>query len=105
MSGFILDDATEVLCAHGGEARAMAVSSRVRAGGHPILIPSSACVVSGCPLPVSAGGPCITAEWLTTATRVRSEGVPVLLDDSVVVCRPTGTRGRVAANQTRARAR
>jgi hypothetical protein len=104
MPGFILHDATEVVCPHGGQAQP-AINPRVRAGGRPILIPSSPCVVSGCLLTASAGGPCISAEWLTTATRVRSEGAPVLLDDSVVVCRPTGASGRVTANQTRATAR
>jgi hypothetical protein len=105
MPGSVVHEGAEVLCVHGGQAQPVTAGSRVRLGGQPIATQSSPYVISGCPLPASAGGPCVSAEWVTAATRVRSEGVPVLLDDSVAICRPTGTAVRVAVSQGRVKAR
>jgi hypothetical protein len=33
----------------------------------------------------------VTAQWITSATRVFSNGVPLLLMDSQSICAPTGT--------------
>jgi hypothetical protein len=43
----------------------------------------------------------VTAQWVTAATRVRSNGMPVLLQDSVAVCVPTGTGVQVVLTQMR----
>jgi hypothetical protein len=50
-------------------------------------------VIAGCPLPPppAANGPCVTAQFVTSATRVLATGQPVLLLDSQAVCVPTGT--------------
>ena len=58
-------------------------------------------VVAGCALPPNAGGPCVTAQWVTSATRVLSGGVPLLLQDSQSVCAPTGTPLSVVVTQVR----
>jgi hypothetical protein len=105
MPGFVLHEGADVLCVHGGQVLPTTASSRVRVSGRPITTQSSRYVISGCPLPAPAGGPCVDAEWVTAATRVLSDGVPLLLDDSVAVCSPTGTAVRVAVGQTRVKAR
>ena len=40
-------------------------------------------VVAGCalPPPPAGNGPCVTAQWVTGATRVLANGVPVLLPE------------------------
>ena len=43
----------------------------------------------------------MTAQWVTAATRVRAGGLPVLLQDSVAVCAPTGTGVQVLLTQVR----
>jgi hypothetical protein len=60
-------------------------------------------VVSGCllPPPPGANGPCVTAQFVTAATRITSNGQPVLLFDSQAVCAPTGTPLLAVAAQTR----
>jgi hypothetical protein len=45
--------------------------------------------------------PCVTAQWVTGATRVRSLGMPVLLQDSQAVCAPNGTPVSIVVTQIR----
>jgi hypothetical protein len=42
-------------------------------------------------------------QWLTAATRVRAGGMPVLLQDSVGLCAPTGVPATPVAVQSRVR--
>ena len=60
-------------------------------------------VVAGCalPPPPAANGPCVTAQWITGATRVTSNGQPLLLLDSQAICAPTGTPLVIVMTQTR----
>jgi hypothetical protein len=43
----------------------------------------------------------VTAQWVTSATRVLVGGVPALLMDSQAICTPTGTPLLAVAAQTR----
>jgi hypothetical protein len=43
------------------------------------------------PPPPSGNGPCVSAQFVTAATRVTALGQPVLLQDSQSICLPTGT--------------
>jgi hypothetical protein len=36
-------------------------------------------------------GPCVTGQWLVAATRVFSNGQPLVLLDSQAICTPNGT--------------
>jgi len=62
--------------------------------------------VAGCarPPPIAGNGPCVTAQFVTAATRVTSNGQPLLLLDSQAVCVPTGTPLLITVTQTRATA-
>ena len=59
-------------------------------------------VVTGCPM-VTGGSPtpCLTAQWMTGATRVTSGGQPLVLIDSQAVCVPNETPVTIASTQTR----
>jgi hypothetical protein len=61
-------------------------------------------VVAGCafPPPPAGNGPCVTAQWITAATRVTSNGQPLLVLDSQALCVPTGTPLLIVVTQTRA---
>jgi uncharacterized Zn-binding protein involved in type VI secretion len=61
--------------------------------------------VVGCPFTTPAGNPmpCVMAQWVTAATRVRVGGVPVLLQDSQAICTPNGTGVSIVMTQTRVR--
>lgn len=103
MPGLLLHAGATVLCAHAGQAQATVPNPRVRVSGQPVTTLGPPYAVAGCVLPSTAGGPCVTANWMVAATRVRAGGQPVLLRDSVAVCVPTGTPLTVVVTQPRVR--
>jgi uncharacterized Zn-binding protein involved in type VI secretion len=102
MPGFLLHMGATVLCAHSGQAQPTVVNPRVTVSGQPIVTQSSPYAITGCPFNVSgAPSPCVTAQWMSAATRVLSNGVPVLLFDSQAICTPNGTPLIITVTQTR----
>jgi hypothetical protein len=90
---------------HAGQAQPTVTNPRVKVGGQPIVTQTGIYTVAGCtlPTPPTANGPCVTAQWVTAATRVRAGGLPVLLQDSQAICVPTGTGLNVMVTQMRVR--
>ena len=90
MPGFLLHVGATVMCSHGGQAQ-------------PTVAVTAPYVVAGCafPPPPAANGPCVTAQFLTSAVRVTSLGQPLLLLDSQAICAPTGTPLLITLTQTR----
>ena len=104
MPGFLLHVGATVICSHGGQAQPVVPNSRVRVGGQPIVTLSGPYTVAGCPFNVSGSPvPCVTANWVTAAVRVRAGGEPVLLQDSQAVTVPNGVPLNVLATQVRVR--
>lgn len=103
MPGFLLHVGATVMCAHGGQAQPTAPNPRVTVMGQPTTTMPAPYLVAGCamPPPAAGNGPCVTAQWVTAATRVTSNGQPLLLLDSQAICAPTGTPLIVAVTQTR----
>lgn len=103
MPGFLLHVGATVLCAHGGQAQPTVPNPRVTVNGMPTVAMTAPYVVAGCamPPPTAGNGPCVTAQWITGATRITSNGQPLLLLDSQAICAPTGTPLIIAATQTR----
>ena len=82
-------------------AQPVVPNPRVRASGQPIVTQPNPYLLAGCSLPPASGGPCVKAQWITAATRVRAAGMPVLLQDSQAICMPTGTPLLIVQTQTR----
>ena len=101
MPGALLHVGAQVTCAHTGQATPLAPSPRVTVSGSAIVTKLSPYTVAGCTLLPAAGGPCVTAQFVSFATRVASDGAPVLLMDSQATCVPTGTPLLVSSVQTR----
>lgn len=103
MPGFLIHVGASVLCSHGGQAQATAPNPRVAVSGQPSVTMPAPWLVAGCtlPPPTAANGPCVTAQFVTAATRVTSNGQPLLLLDSQAICAPTGTPLLIVASQTR----
>jgi len=102
MPGFLLHLGATVQCAHAGQAQPTATNPRVTVSGQPIVTQPVPYTVAGCPFNVSGSPvPCVTAQWVTGATRILSNGMPVLLFDSQSVCAPNGTPLMIIATQTR----
>jgi hypothetical protein len=107
MPGNVLTTGASVVCAHGGLVALPVGSPRVRAGGTPVVTMGSPVKIAGCASqhPPAGVGPCLTATWVSSAARVRVQGVPVLCSDSIAVATPTGTPLAILATQPRVRAR
>src|SRR6202008_3175717 len=90
-----------VFCAHAGQAMPTSPFPRVKVAGQPVVVQPVPWTVAGCILPPVAGGPCVTASFLTGALRVKAGGMPVLLQDSQAICAPTGTPLTAAVVQPR----
>jgi hypothetical protein len=106
MPGYMLHMGATVLCAHAGQATPTVTSPRVKVGGQPIVTQPGPYSIAGCsfPPPPAANGPCVIAQWVSAAVRVKSMGTPVLLQDSQAICTPTGTPLNVVVTQFRVKA-
>ena len=104
MPGFLLHLGATVLCAHGGQAQPSSPFPRVRVAGQPVVTQPAPYLVAGCPFaPGGVPVPCVTASWVTAATRLRAGGQQVLLQDSQAICTPNGTPLTIVVTQTRVR--
>jgi hypothetical protein len=102
MPGYLLHLGATVMCAHGGQAQPTVTNPRVTVSGQPITTLPAPYVVAGCPFNVSGSPvPCVTGQWTTAATRVTSNGMPVLLLDSQATCIPNGTPLIISSTQVR----
>lgn len=102
MPGYVLHVGATVLCTHGGQAQATAPNPRVKVGGQAVVTQSVPHSVAGCPFNVSGSPvPCVTAQWVTAALRVKAGGSPVLLQDSQATCVPNGTPVNIVVTQIR----
>ena len=102
MPGYLLHLGATVLCMHAGQAMPTAPNPRVKVGGQPIVTQTTTYTVAGCPFVAGVTPmPCVTAQWITAATRVKSGGVPVLLQDSQAICAPNGTGVNIVVTQVR----
>jgi len=103
MPGFLVQVGATVLCSHGGQALATVPNTRVTVTGQPTIAMTSPFTVAGCafPPPPSGNGPCVSAQFTTAATRITSNGQPLLLLDSQALCVPTGTPLLITVTQTR----
>lgn len=103
MPGFLVHLNAMVNCAHAGMATPTSTIPNVLVSTQPIAVQTIPYGIVGCtlPPPPAANGPCVTATWLSAAKRVFSYGNPVLLQDSVSICAPSGTPLVITGTQTR----
>lgn len=103
MPGFLLHAGATVTCMHAGQAMPMMPNPRVTLMGMPSVTLAGPYSVLACTLPTITPGalPCLTANFVSAATRVTSMGQPLLLFDSQASCIPTATGLLIVATQTR----
>lgn len=104
MASFLLHAGATVKCSHGGQVQPTKTNPRVTVSGQPTVALDAPWRVSGCSLPPQSG-PCVTAKFVSAATQVTSNGLPLLLADSQAVCAPNGTKPIVGVTQTRVTAK
>ena len=103
MPGFLLHLGATVLCMHAGQAMPVSPNPRVLVGGQPIVTQTCTYTIAGCALTGTSSPPCVTAQWVTAALRVRAGGAPVLLQDSQALCAPSGAPLNILVTQVRVR--
>ena len=103
MPGPILHAGAIIQCMHGGMLQPTMPNPRVKVSGQPIVMQAAPFTIAGCtfPPPPAGNGPCVTAQFVVGAIRVKANGIPVLLQDSTAVCAPTGTGILITATQPR----
>ncbi len=102
MPGPLIHIGATILCAHGGTATPTAPNPRVLLSGQPSVTMTAPYAIAGCPFSTPGGSmPCITGQWVMAATRVFSNGQPLVLMDSQAVCAPNGTPLLPVSAQTR----
>ncbi len=104
MPGFALHSGATVLCMHAGQATPTVPLPRVKVAGQPAVGQSAPYTVAGCALTGTTSPPCVTANWVVSALRVKSTGVPLVISTGTAVCVPSGTGLMSVVFQTRVRA-
>lgn len=105
MSTPLLHQGATILCMHSGQAQATVPNPRVKVSNQATVQQANPWTVAGCPF-VSSGTsqPCVTVQWLTATTRVKSGGQPLLLENSQALCTPNGTGVNAVQVQRRVKA-
>lgn len=102
MPGTLLHVGAAITCSHGGQAQPTAPNPRVLVNNQPIVTMAGPYAIAGCPFNISGSpSPCVTAQWVSAATRIMSNGMPVLLLDSQATCMPNGTPLIITTTQPR----
>lgn len=101
MPGFVLHVGASVLCLHAGQAQPTMPNPRVTVMGMPTVTMASPYLVAACSLATSGLPFCVNAQWVSGATRLTSNGQPLLLMDSQAVSAQTGNPLLVLATQSR----
>jgi hypothetical protein len=100
----LLTVASSMMCPHGGTVTATPGSTRATAGA-PVLCGSDTFVIAGCAFaPGGVPHPCVSVNWVSTATRVKHGGALVLNQSSVGLCvaGDQAPQGTVLINSTQA---
>lgn len=101
MPGPLVTATTPAQCVHMGRATPTVPNPRVVVMGQPTVAITSPYVIAGCPFTTASPQPCVTAQFTTAATRVQSNGQPLLLVDSQAVTVPNGVPVLFIPAQTR----
>lgn len=95
-----------MMCPHGGTVSAVSSNSKAKAGGDFILRKSDTFTIAGCPLNISGSPhPCMSVQWLVSATRSKAVSDFTLTSDSVGLCLAgdQAPQGSVSISSTQAK--
>jgi hypothetical protein len=84
----VLHTGASATCPHGGVLNIVVASPRVIVTGMPAAILTDQGLVAVCvfTVPGPKPQPCVTTKWIAGATRVTSNGVPLLINPCVAMC-------------------
>ncbi len=77
----------QYICPHGGQISPISSNIRATINGEQIVTATDNFLVTGCIFNISGvPHPCITTNWIVSATRVFINGQPAILNNSVGLC-------------------
>jgi hypothetical protein len=97
----LLTTASTLMCPHGGTVMAIPGATAMSAGA-TVLRASDTYTIAGCPFMTAAPQPCLTVQWVSSATRVKHGGDFVLTESSVGLCIGPAPQGTVLVASTQA---
>lgn len=83
--GALLNASTTMICPHGGQVQAITSNTQAKAQDF-ILRATDTFTIAGCSFNPGFPHPCVTVQWIVTATRVKAGGDLALTTDSVGLC-------------------
>ena len=86
MPGFLVHVGAAVQCPHGGVVTEIPVTPRVWLSGLPVATLADQYPIAGCAFTLPPPHPCVRAQWLAPAIRVKASLKPVVLQTSVGAC-------------------
>ena len=88
MSGFSLNQASTLMCPHGGSVIATPSNATIGFGHSPVVTQTDTFVIAGCPftLPGPTPSPCVRVQWIVPDTRVKIHGSATLSQSSAGLC-------------------
>jgi hypothetical protein len=82
----LLTSSSTMMCPHGGTITSVPGQTQATAAS-PILRGSDTYIVAGCPFVIGVvNSPCVSVQWVQTATRVQAGSDFVLNESSVGLC-------------------
>ena len=83
----LLNNASVMMCPHGGSVRAITSNTRAQAAGGFLLRSSDTFVIAGCPFVLGLmPHPCVEVQWVQPAASSRTVGDFTLTEASVGLC-------------------
>jgi hypothetical protein len=83
----LLNDASVMMCPHGGSVEAITSNTRAQAAGGFLLRASDTFVIAGCPFVLGlVPHPCVEVQWIQPATGSKAVGDFALTEASVGLC-------------------
>ncbi len=87
MAAPILTMAAQIMCPHGGQAKAVPSNPTVLIKGSPVLVMSDVFTIAGCAFNIAGvPAPCLSVQWTVPAVVTKVKNVPVLLQNSMPLC-------------------
>lgn len=83
----LLNDATSMMCPHGGTVSVITSNAKVKGGGGFLIRPGDTYIIGGCSLNIAgAPHPCMQVKWVQSTLKNKAAGDAALNESSVGLC-------------------
>ena len=86
MPGFFVSAGSSIICLHGGRVSPITMNRKVLVSGQAVATQNDAFPISLCTFNTGSPHPCVITKWLVPSLRIKVNGQPIILSDSVGIC-------------------